>query len=66
MMNHACVTCLGWQARAHVLLKGKEAELRAARQAAALSPEHAARVAEAEAAAAAATRERDQAPPFSS
>lgn len=49
-----------------MLLKGKEAELRAARQAAALSPEHAARVAEAEAAAAAATHERDQAPPFSS
>lgn len=45
-----------------MLLKGKEAELRAARQAAALSPEHAARVAQAEAAAAAALQERDQVP----
>ncbi len=48
------------QARAHVLLKGKEVELRAAREASAAEPDHAAALAAAEAAAADACRERDQ------
>lgn len=48
------------QARAHVLLKGKEGELRAARAAAAAAPSHAEQLAAAEAAAEAARQERDQ------
>lgn len=50
----------GMQARAHVLLKGKEADLRAARQAAAMSPDHAARLLQAETLAASASRDRIQ------
>ena len=43
-----------------MLLKGKEAELRAAREAAAAAPGHAEQLAAAEAAAEAARHERDQ------
>jgi hypothetical protein len=49
------------QARAHVLLKGKEAELKAARLAVAASPDQAARLLEVQNLATVATQERLQA-----
>ena len=48
------------QARAHTLLKGKEAELQRVRQASAAAPDHAEQLAAAQAAAASAAAERDQ------